>query len=252
VSILLAGGVAGAYIAGIVGLHRLNVRRMRAAAGGFAPLRWLDWDCLLAGLAPASPPASFAPALTVHGGGPSPLLLSQPAPPGAEDRHALLRAVAAGQQVDEATLGAAGFSGGQAKWLTTVSLIASDPDRAIERLLATGVSSAAELYLRERLLLTHRTHALNLELSVFATKRRLGQGLARFGEEPALFFVRAMASSLLGFNHAAIDDLARAVYFSQQAAFYLRAVVETPYIDEARPALARQCRLMLYPSPKVE
>ena len=36
------------------------------------------------------------------------------------------------------------------------------------------------------------------------------------------------------------------------APFYLRAVAETPYIEEARPALARQCRLALCPSPKVE
>jgi hypothetical protein len=249
VSLVLAGGVAGAYIAGIVGLHRLNVRRKRALSGGFAPLRWLDWDCLLAGLLPAGLKGAASAGVAVHGGGPSPLLLSAAAPPEAEARHALVLAVASGQAVDEATLGAAGFSGGQAKWLRTVSLVARAPDQALERLVASGVGSAAELYLRERLLLAHRTHALNLELSVFGAKRRLGLGLSRFGEAPELYFVRALASSLLGFNHAAINDLARAVYFSQQAAFYLRAVVETPYIDEARPALAQQCRLALYPPP---
>ncbi|MHB8874208.1 MAG: hypothetical protein ACYC8T_11020, partial [Myxococcaceae bacterium] len=166
--------------------------------------------------------------------------------------HAILEAVAHGVSVDEPSLLGAGFSGGQAKWLRTVSLSAADPVQALERLPLSGVGSAAELYLRERLLLEHRTGAVNLELAVFSTKRRLTQGLLRFGEQPALFFVRAMASSLLGFNNAAIDDLARAVYFSRQSAFYLKAVVETPYIEEARPALARQCRLTLYPSAKVE
>jgi hypothetical protein len=46
-------------------------------------------------------------------------------------------------------------------------------------------------------------------------------------------------------NRAAIDDLARAVYFSRQATFYLRAVVDAPYIEEVRPVLAYQCRTAL-------
>ena len=34
-SLLFAGGVAVAYAGTVIGLHRLNVRRMRAQAGGF-------------------------------------------------------------------------------------------------------------------------------------------------------------------------------------------------------------------------
>ena len=50
------------------------------------------------------------------------------------------------------------------------------------------------------------------------------------------------ASSLVGFNRAAIDDLARAVYFSRQSPFYVHAVLESPFLQEARPELVFQCR----------
>ncbi|MHB8875502.1 MAG: hypothetical protein ACYC8T_17600, partial [Myxococcaceae bacterium] len=132
-SILLAGGVAGVYVAAVVGLHRLNVRRMRAAAGGFASLRWLDWDSLLEGLLPRAALPGAVAAARVRGGGPGPSLLASPPPPGAEARHAILEAVAHGVSVDEPSLLGAGFSGGQAKWLRTVSLSAADPGQALER-----------------------------------------------------------------------------------------------------------------------
>ena len=38
---------------------------------------------------------------------------------------------------------------------------------------------------------------------------------------------------------------ARAVYFSRQSQFYLRAVVDMPWVGEARPALLHQCRAAL-------
>ncbi len=251
VSVFLAAGAAGAYVVGVVGLHRLNVRRLRRASGGFPPLAWVDWDALFAGLLPAPSGPGEAGGPAVHGGGPSPSLLTGTHGPGVLSRLGMLRAVAAGQPVEEGALAASGFSGGQARWLRTLSLLGARPDEALERLLAADVGSAAELYVRERLLLLHRTHSFNLELSVFSTKRRLTLGLQRFGEAPTLYFVRAMASALIGFNRAAIDDLARAVYFSRQAPFYLRAVAATPYIEEARPALAKQCRLALVPKVEV-
>jgi len=240
-SFLFAGGVACAYLASVIGLHRLNVRRQRKQSGGFQTLGWLDWDTLfdgLDGLDRLGPPAADARAF---GGGPLPAL---PGQAGAEDRRALLLALSLGNEVGEGPLSHA-FSGGQLEWLTTLIDVARRPERALERLEAAELSTPAELYLRERLRLQHRTHALNLELSVFSAKRRLTQGLNRFGEHPALFFARAYASALIGFNQTAIDDMARAVYFSRQASFYARAVAETPYIDEARPALAQQCRLAL-------
>jgi hypothetical protein len=251
VSVLFVGGVGAAYLVIAIGLHRLNLRRLRLASGGFRTLHWLDWDSLLEGLLPAGPGDAGAPCPAALGGGPAPAVLSTLPAKGAEPRHALLRALVAGHSLEAAALETAGFSGGEATWLHTLSLVAGEPEQAIERLLLTEPESAAQVYLRERLLLGHRTHSFNLELAVFASKRRLGRALVRFGDQPPLYFARALASSLVGLNNAAIDDLARAVYFSRQSNFYLRAVVETPLIDETRPALARQCRLLFYPSPEV-
>ena len=71
---------------------------------------------------------------------------------------------------------------------------------------------------------------------------RINRALRRFGEHPALYLLRARASALLGFNAQVVDDLARAVYFSRQAPFYLRVVTQLPFIEELRPALMRACR----------
>jgi hypothetical protein len=247
VSSLLAGGVAGLYIFGVIGVHRLNVRRQRLAAGGFRALRWLDWDALLSGLEPPLPsgvprPSPELSAPGVYGGGPAPELLASPPLPGGEARRLVLTQLVAGHAPSPAVLESVGFSGGQVRWVEILSLLIQSPDRALERLESGEPGTPAELYLREHLALTHRTNGLNLEVSVFASKYRLTHGLTRYGERPELFFVRALASALVGFNQAAIDDLARAVYFSRQAPFYVRAVLETPYLAEARPALVQQCQ----------
>jgi hypothetical protein len=212
---LAAGAIASAYVGVVVGVHRWNVWRLRSAAGGFRPLHRLDWDALLEGL-----------------------------PPEVGPREALLGALMAGVPPPDVQpkAEAAGFSGGQAHWLELLALSRTDPDAAFLRLERSALTTAAELYLREHLRLTRRTHPLNLELSVFMAKRELGAGLARFGDAPALYFARALASSLIGFNRAAVDDLARAVYYSRQAPFYVRAVLDAPYVEEVRPALTYQCR----------
>ncbi|MBI3183005.1 MAG: hypothetical protein HYZ28_12785 [Myxococcales bacterium] len=248
-SLLLAGGVALGYATAVIGLHRLNVHRMRTAAGGFPTLAWLDWDTLLEGLVPDGIDSAQPPPSPVLGGGPPPAALSRG--PGDNRRAALLELVQ-GERVPEERFSSAGFSGGQLEWLLTLSHLAPEPSRALALLESRAPDTAAELYLREHLRLSSRVHAANLELQVFSTKRRLGLGLARFGEHPSLFYARAHASALLGFNSSAIDDLARAVYFSRQATFYLRAVTSSPYIEEVRPALAQQCRLALDPGPKLE
>ena len=249
---LVAGGVAGLYAAGVVGLHRLNVWRMRSQAGGFPSLRWLDWDALLEGLEPAEssseqPLAGVEPPpplLRVEGGGPPPRLLAGPLSAAGSSRRDLLCALVEGRGVDEQAFRDGGFSGGQVQWLSTLAQAQRDPDRALERLQTGVLGTVAEVYLRERLQLA-RGNAVNLELAVFASKRRLAAAVARFGERPSLFFARALASSLLGFNTSAVDNLARAVYFSRQNPFYLRAVMESAYIEEARPALFQQCRAAL-------
>ncbi len=246
-SLLVTGGVASLYVAGVVGLHRFNVWRMRRAARGFTVLRWLDWDALLEGLLPKEErtPRTALPMARLKDGGLPPELLIGARQGALERKRALLERLVAGVAVEDDDVEEAGFSGGEARWVRLVRDAQSAPERALEQLSAGRGLTVQEVYLREHLSLVHHVNGLNLELAVFATKRRLAQALAQHGDHAALYFVRALASSLLGFNHSALNDLARAVYFSGQRPFYLHAVVETAYVEEARPALAQQCRLAL-------
>lgn len=244
-SVILAVTAAGLYAALVVGVHRWNIGRLRARAS-LLPLTRLDWDALLEGLLPSSrgPYLSGVPE-SLPTGEATPELLRHEAKD-AEPRRRLLAELVAGTPAGledlEARAQAAGFTGGEAAWLRTLASLKVDPLKTIERLEATRPTSAAELYLREYLRLTRETHSGNLELNVFVVKRRVALGLSRFGDAPCLYFVRAFANAQVGLNRAAIDDLARAVYFSHQHPFYVRAVLDSPYIEKTRPALAYQCR----------
>lgn len=243
-SVFLAFGAASLYAAAVVGIHRWNVRRLRAA-GGFSALERLDWDTLIADLLPTVPgplPGDVPDTLPSGEATPERLLL-RPAP-GAQARRSLLAAVIAGGRIDnfEERAEEAGFGGAELNWVTLLRRVRKDPAGTLLSLEQTRPTSAAEVYLREYLRLTQRLHSGNLELAVFGSKRRLSFALSRFGDQPCLYFARALASSRVGLNRATIDDMARAVYFSRQAPFYLHAVLETPYITEVRPALAYQCR----------
>ena len=249
---MLATAVGAAYVTGVVGLHRLNVWRQRSAAGGFPTLQWLDWGELLQGLLPPGGPAHARVPSPVEGGPPPHLLALAPAPQ-AKARHELLCALVTGHRADAPDFEAAGFSGGEAQWLWILSRIREEPEEILDKLVAApSLDTAAQLYLREHLFLALRVHAFNLELAVFGSKRRLLKAMARFPDSPALHFARARASSLLGFNHAVLDDLARAVYFSRQTPFYLKAVLDMAWVEEARPALLHQCRAALAEATKVE
>jgi hypothetical protein len=242
-SLFVAAGVAGTYASALVGAHRLNVFRMRRALGGFPTLRWLDWDALLDGLLPQGTSQPVEPPAPKEGG-PKPRVLAS-VPEGGAERHALLCALVAGQTIDPSRLEPAGFSGGEAKWLTKLSRLRTHPEAVLQQLEDERESTAAGVYLREHLFLERRIGLLNLELAVFASKRRLRTALTRYADAPALHFVRARASAQMGFNSQVLDDLGRAVYFSHQARFYLRAVVELPFVAEARPALHQQCAALL-------
>lgn len=237
-SLFLTGGVALAYAAGVVGVHRATVFRRRALAQGYPTLQWLDWDTLLSGVLP---PAALVPRTSPMPveGGPVPLIL-QRAPAGRE--LGLLDALVRGQSVQSEAFAEAAFSGGEARWLGLLAWLREEPRRVLETLSAGPPNSVAEAYLREWIALQHEVTPLNLELMTFGAKRRLADAMRRFGEHPALYFARARASSLLGFSQSVLDDLARAVYFSRQAPFYLQAVTRMPFVEEARPALARACR----------
>jgi hypothetical protein len=229
--------VAVAYAAGVVTAHRLTVARRRALAHGYPTLRWLDWDALLHDVLPASERVErSAPAAPE--GGPAPRVLLRAASRELE----LLDALVAGKPVQSEAFGEASFSGGEARWLGMLSWIRDEPQRIHDELAAREPNSAAEAYLREWLTLEHEVTPLNLELVSFGSKMRINRALRRFGENAALYFIRARASSLLGFTQTVLDDLARAVYFSRQAPFYLEAVTQMSFIEDSRPALFRACR----------
>lgn len=240
-STLFASGMAFTYVFGVIGLHRLNVFRMRRAAGGFPSLRWLDWDTLFFGLVPPARGTFSRRPLRVSGGGPLPKFFETQVAQEEVHRMEALCALVEGNVVGSEQWEALGFSGGELRWLHLLGKSLVSPHVALAELEHVDAATVAECYLREHLFLCHATHAFNLEWAVFVSKRRLGAALQRFGNHPALFYSRALASSLLGLNQSAVDDLARAVYFSHQHEFYLQAVVASHYVSETRPALSQQC-----------
>jgi hypothetical protein len=236
-SLLLTGGVALAYATGLVGVHRFTVFRRRARAQGYATLRWLDWDTLLAGVLPAAATV-VERGLVPAQGGPAPRLLQRAPSPQAD----LLCALVEGRAVPSGAFEDASFSGGEARWLELLSELREAPTRVLEQLKRAPTATVAEAALLEWLVVEHEVSPLNLEFAAFASKRRLGKLFRRFGDQPALYFARARASGLLGFTAAVLDDLARAVYFSNGEPFYLEAVTQLAFVEDARPALMRACR----------
>lgn len=256
-NVLVTVQVAIAWTVVLFLFHRLNIQRLRAHARLVA-LRRLDWDSLLDGILPtveddAARTASEVPPL-LPDGAPTPDSLRKAPPEGFERRHALLVALVSGAAIPtpERSFQEAGFSGGEVRWLSVLATAAHSPELALDALERHPPNSAAEVYLLETLRLLHRTHVFNLELQVLGARRRMAQGLLRFGHAPSLHFGRALAASLVGWNHAAVNDLARAVYFSRTSSFYLRAVLDTPFLEEVRPELVHQCRKSWQARPAID
>lgn len=208
----VAGVVALAYTAGVVGIHRGIVAHRRRQAGGYETLRWLDWDTLLKGVTATN-----------------------------DEQQKLLTELRSGAVVPPHRFEQLEF-GEHIEWLSILASIRATPDVVLSELDGELGENVAHFYLREWLTLEHDVNLFNLELMSFGSKLRINRAFARFGEHPALYFIRARASALLGFNAQVVDDLARAVYHSRQAPFYVRAVTQLPFIEELRPALMRACR----------
>lgn len=243
-SLYLTGGMAVAYAAGVVTIHRVAVARRRALAHGYPTLRWLDWSSLLHGVLPPAEKVLRAIPDSIEGG-PPPQILLRP-----KNREVeLLEALVKGAPLQLEAFQEAAFSGGEARWLGLLSRVREEPRRVLEELEATKANTPAEAYLREWLAFEYEITPLNLELRTFGAKRRINLALRRFGDQAALYFIRARASSLLGFTGAVLDDLARAVYFSRQASFYLQAVTQLSFVEDVRPALVRACQEALEREP---
>lgn len=208
----VAGAVVLAYSAGVVGIHRGIVAHRRRQAGGYETLRWLDWDTLLKDVTASN-----------------------------DEQRALLKALRGGVAVPPHRFEQLDF-GPHTEWLTLLASLRATPEQVRDVLAREPADDVAGFYLREWLVLEHDINLFNLELQSFGSKLRINRALRRFGEHPALYLLRARASALLGFNAQVVDDLARAVYFSRQAPFYLRVVTQLPFIEELRPALMRACR----------
>jgi hypothetical protein len=241
-SLVLTGGVALAYAAGVVGLHRYTVFRRRQQALGFPTLAWRDWDALLEGVTPAFGGAPSRPRAPPDGGPVPHALCRSPTPQERSQYELLCELVDGAAPTDPARWSGAGFSGGEARWLTTVARAQFQPEDVLLELEDQQSASVAEATLQLALAFEHRVGLLNLELFVFGVKLKISRWLKRFGDHPALFFQRARASALLGLNTQVLDDLARAVYFSRESQFYLLAVNGLSFVEDARPALAKACR----------
>jgi len=236
VSLLLVSGVACAYATAVVGTHRLGVARRRRAAHGYPTLAWFDWGALLGGFLGGEGPESLA--VRPADGGPALTIPDDPSKPG---RRELLAALVQGQGVGDDRWSTVGFSESEARWLATLALAQRDPAGALSRLERAGADTAPAVYLREHLAVLLEPGPFSLELAVFRVKRRLAAALHRFDTAPELYFARARASACLGLTEAVIDDLARAVYFSRERPFFLRAVVGLQVVSDLRPALWQQC-----------
>jgi hypothetical protein len=219
-SLLAVGAAVAAYAAGVVGVHRVAVARRRSAGAGYASLRRLDWATLFHGLGPEYQWVEFVS--PDERGGP-----------------ALLQSIAMGHVLEPAAL--ASFDPEQQRRLSALMKIRTAPDELLDELRSRPPESLSDAYLREWLELERAVTPFNLELALFTSKQRLRVALARFGHAPALYLARARTSSLLGFNQLVLDDVARAVYFSRQAPFYLQVVLDMPLAASLRPALVRAC-----------
>jgi hypothetical protein len=208
-ALLLVFGFAAAVFVG----YRVALWRQVREVGGLKVLERLHWETLLEELPEPS-------------------------------RQEVLGQLLAGQSaaVLEEVWGRSGVSVDPADWIRILVQAVRTPRDALATLRARTGGSAKETYLTWQLTLGHDVGAVLPELTCLRAKHALGQALARFGPLPALFGARALASAKMGRIPAAIDDLARAVYYSNQGTFFLRAVLDTPYIESVRPGLVQRCR----------
>ena len=98
------------------------------------------------------------------------------------------------------------------------------------------------------ILLRRYTHALNLEWQLFRVGRALRISAAEHRASAILFYELAYHSALRGRGEEAVDHLARALYYAQGAAFYLRPILEVPEVARMKPSLVQQVRARFRPS----
>jgi hypothetical protein len=86
------------------------------------------------------------------------------------------------------------------------------------------------------------TNPLNLELVEVRVARHLKRGLSEHPTAPALYFVLGHLLARRGRVSDAIDNLARAAYFSRGRAFYRDLLLGDPMVARMRPGLIVQLK----------
>lgn len=92
------------------------------------------------------------------------------------------------------------------------------------------------------LLLGYFTHGLNLEWRLFQVDRGLRKSLAEHRSAAILYYELAYCAAYRGRSAAAVDHLARALFYAKGAPFYVHAILETPEVQRIKPILAEQVR----------
>jgi hypothetical protein len=229
--------VAGAYTSSVIAIHRLSLWHRRKRGQGYRSLAWLDWHCLVDGLWKV---LEGQPAETVISSQGASIELTVAAA-GEEQKRKVIVDLVKGVPCSERRIVEAGFTESDLVWVSLLAQLKDNPDHVIAQLEHGNNSSLRYVYLYNWIELNHQLNGLNLEWKVFQSKVRLGRALDRLGEQAPLYFLRAQAAAELGQNSTMVDELARAVYFSREARFYLEAVQTLELVREERPALFLLC-----------
>ncbi len=91
-------------------------------------------------------------------------------------------------------------------------------------------------------LLRYFTHGLNLEWRLFQVDRGLRKSLAEHRSAAILYYELAYAAAYRGHSAAAVDHLARALFYAKGDVFYVRAILDAPEVQRIKPVLVEQVR----------
>jgi hypothetical protein len=202
--------IAIAYVVGVIGIHRLILRHRIGRAQNQGTLAKIDWHFLVEQLESVE----------------------------SEHHEKLLAAFTSNDQKELAHF----ENKYQSDYFVLLKDLVRDPSTTLRKLEESTAKTAQEVYLWSHLTLDLSVTLFNREWLSFRVKYRLNQAIERFGNIPALYFSRARASSLIALHASMVDDLGRAVYFSNNGEFYLSAVTQWPFVAQFRPALDKACR----------
>ncbi len=239
-SLYLTGGVAVAYAAGVVTVHRVDRRPPPRHRAGLPHAALARLGLAAAGRAAAR--ASRAARALPRAASREDLRPGcWPAPRAA--RWSCWSALVKGDPVQLEAFGEAAFSGGEARWLGLLSRIREEPRRVLEELEVTPANTPAEAYLREWLAFEHDGDAPQPradDLRGQAADQPLAAPLRR----PGGALLHPRPGQLAGRLHPGGRSMTSPAPSTSPGRhpFYLQAVTQMPFVEEVRPALVRACQ----------